>query len=62
MYGYARFSIFGWVVNNVVRLSQKQKRKRNTESFAHKRALRKEFLTSFSTNKTILLIFKYSTY
>ena len=61
MYGYARFCVFGWIVNIVVGPSQKQKYKGNTESFAHKRALRKEFLTSFSTNKTILLIFKYFT-
>ena len=40
MYGHARFCVFGWVVNNAVGLSQKQKRKCNAKSFARKRILR----------------------
>ena len=39
MYGYGRFCIFGWVMNNVVGHCQKQKRKRNAESFARKHTL-----------------------
>ena len=35
--GMRVFCVFGWVVNGVVGSSQKQKRKRNAESFARKR-------------------------
>ena len=37
--GMRVFCVFGWVVNGVVGSIQKQKRKRNAESFARKRTL-----------------------